>query len=273
MASGAALPIDAHSDRIVAHVREHRVTVIHGETGCGKSSRVPLILLAAQPDAKMFVSQPRRIAARALCDRVRDTHDRPEDVALRLGHGVRDEGAPAASSRFFRRVAPELRARGNELARAAASGGRGAVVGRSRRRRQEIAAPSSGGRGTAAAAARTRPGRRTAPFFSGRAGLGDAPVAPELPRALRPPGRVLGLSQRRRGCDAKGDRGAAAAADRRAAVASGRGARYGRGLSGSDGRCGRDRSRRRTNRRRGRADHLRDVRLPRAPRGAPPRVA
>ena len=90
------LPIDAHADRIVAHVRAHPVTVIHGETGCGKSSRVPLILLEATPEAKMFVSQPRRIAARALCERVRDTHSDPDEIALRLGHGVRDEAAGKA---------------------------------------------------------------------------------------------------------------------------------------------------------------------------------
>ena len=90
-----ALPIDAHADKIAEHVARHRVTVIHGETGCGKSSRVPLILLEADPDAKMFVSQPRRIAARALCDRVRDTHSDPDDIALRLGHGVRDEALDA----------------------------------------------------------------------------------------------------------------------------------------------------------------------------------
>ena len=43
----------------------------------------------------MFVSQPRRIAARALCERVRATHDRPGEIGLRLGHGVRDEGEEA----------------------------------------------------------------------------------------------------------------------------------------------------------------------------------
>ena len=52
-----ALPIDAHADKIAEHVARHRVTVIHGETGCGKSSRVPLILLEADPDAKMFVAR------------------------------------------------------------------------------------------------------------------------------------------------------------------------------------------------------------------------
>ena len=54
-----ALPIDAHADKIAEHVARHRVTVIHGETGSRKKSlRVPLILLEADPDAKMFVSQP-----------------------------------------------------------------------------------------------------------------------------------------------------------------------------------------------------------------------
>jgi HrpA-like RNA helicase len=63
------LPIDAHRNEIVNHVRAHRITVIHGETGmeletryklcvtrltvfadasiigCGKSSRLPVMLL------------------------------------------------------------------------------------------------------------------------------------------------------------------------------------------------------------------------------------
>ena len=58
------LPIDAHAERIVSHVKENRVTVIHGETGCGKSSRVPLILLKA-----MRVSRVLFVCARArACD-------------------------------------------------------------------------------------------------------------------------------------------------------------------------------------------------------------
>ena len=33
------LPIDAHREKILNHIAEHRVTIIHGMTGCGKSSR------------------------------------------------------------------------------------------------------------------------------------------------------------------------------------------------------------------------------------------
>lgn len=41
----------------------------------------------------MFVAQPRRIAARSLCDRVRNTLplEKKEWCGLRLGHGERDE--------------------------------------------------------------------------------------------------------------------------------------------------------------------------------------
>jgi hypothetical protein len=60
------LPIDAHQDIIVNNIQNNRVTIIHGETGCGKSSRVPIMLLEAPspepslPEVKFFISQPRR---------------------------------------------------------------------------------------------------------------------------------------------------------------------------------------------------------------------
>lgn len=60
------LPIDAHEDRILENVAKNRVTIIHGETGCGKSSRVPVMLLSAPspepslPKVKLYISQPRR---------------------------------------------------------------------------------------------------------------------------------------------------------------------------------------------------------------------
>ena len=47
------------------------------------------MLLENDSKAKMFVSQPRRVAARALCDRVRQSLG--EEVGLRLGFGERDE--------------------------------------------------------------------------------------------------------------------------------------------------------------------------------------
>jgi HrpA-like RNA helicase len=89
------LPIDDHRDEILENIFNNRVCIIHGETGCGKSSKVPLILLEDARErgesVKMFVSQPRRIAARALMQRVRQVPGCESLVGMRLGHGMRDE--------------------------------------------------------------------------------------------------------------------------------------------------------------------------------------
>ena len=42
--SSTGLPIDAYREEILHRVGRDRVTIIHGETGCGKSSRLPAIL-------------------------------------------------------------------------------------------------------------------------------------------------------------------------------------------------------------------------------------
>ncbi len=57
--------------------RSDRVVIIHGETGCGKSSRLPVMLyedsLVRGLPCKMMVSQPRRIAASSLMKRVQQS--------------------------------------------------------------------------------------------------------------------------------------------------------------------------------------------------------
>lgn len=87
------LPIDDHKDRILSRIESDRVTIIHGETGCGKSSRLPAILLEHAESrgemCRMFVSQPRRIAASSLMKRLRTTLG--DKVGLRMGHGIIDE--------------------------------------------------------------------------------------------------------------------------------------------------------------------------------------
>ena len=87
------LPIDDHRENIIARISSERVTIIHGETGCGKSSRLPIFLLenaeSRGEPCRMFVSQPRRIAASSLMKRVRDTLG--DKVGLRMGHGIIDE--------------------------------------------------------------------------------------------------------------------------------------------------------------------------------------
>eukprot|EP00934_Nitzschia_sp_Nitz4_P002355 Nitzschia sp. Nitz4//scaffold120_size68122//58196//63238//NITZ4_006055-RA/size68122-processed-gene-0.41-mRNA-1//1//CDS//3329534311//2355//frame0 len=91
------LPIDEHESTIMNSIRDNRITIIHGETGCGKSSRVPVMIMESPspepslPSIKMFISQPRRIAAAALVKRVRSSEKEHGDkFAIRMGHGYRE---------------------------------------------------------------------------------------------------------------------------------------------------------------------------------------
>eukprot|EP01084_Bolivina_argentea_P065298 119019_1 len=89
------LPIDLRKDIILQHIEANRVTVIEGETGCGKSSRIPQMLMEFNPKARMYVSQPRRIAAYALMKHVRNVlvqkGENEMKVGLRCGHGFRND--------------------------------------------------------------------------------------------------------------------------------------------------------------------------------------
>lgn len=72
------LPINKFRDRIVELSKENSVVIIKGDTGCGKSTQVPQFILEewAKEDGpngkpcRIVVSQPRRIAAISLANRV-----------------------------------------------------------------------------------------------------------------------------------------------------------------------------------------------------------
>ncbi|CAB9508133.1 DExH-box ATP-dependent RNA helicase DExH1 [Seminavis robusta] len=66
----AQLPASKHQDEIVKKVNEHQVTIISGDTGCGKSTQVPQFVLDANPTSNIVVTQPRRIAAISIAERV-----------------------------------------------------------------------------------------------------------------------------------------------------------------------------------------------------------
>lgn len=89
------LPIDAYREEIIHRINRDRVTIIHGETGCGKSSCLPRFLLEHAEEVgkrcKITVSQPRRIAVTSLLRRLRQTMG--DKVGMRMGHGIKDETA------------------------------------------------------------------------------------------------------------------------------------------------------------------------------------
>ena len=70
----AALPVRQHEAAVLAAVRGAAVSIIIGETGSGKTTQLPQMLLDAPgllPDgAAVAVTQPRRVAAIAVARRV-----------------------------------------------------------------------------------------------------------------------------------------------------------------------------------------------------------
>jgi len=64
------LPAYSREAEIVATVNANPVTIIQGETGCGKSTQCPQFLLDANPTASIVVTQPRRISAISIAERV-----------------------------------------------------------------------------------------------------------------------------------------------------------------------------------------------------------
>lgn len=95
------LPIYAEEQSIMETILRHSVTIICGETGSGKTTQVPQFLYEAgfgDPACHLHggligVTQPRRVAALAVAQRIAQELGRPEHVAhqIRLESSVRPE--------------------------------------------------------------------------------------------------------------------------------------------------------------------------------------
>lgn len=70
------LPVDSHRQRVISAVESSQVVVIAGETGCGKTTRIPRFLLEEHvrggrgAECNILVTQPRRISAVSVAHRV-----------------------------------------------------------------------------------------------------------------------------------------------------------------------------------------------------------
>ncbi len=66
------LPVSQHSDELGAAITEHQVVIIAGETGSGKTTQLPKICLelGRGVTGQIGHTQPRRIAARTVADRI-----------------------------------------------------------------------------------------------------------------------------------------------------------------------------------------------------------
>ncbi len=92
------LPINRFRQEIVRAIKEHRVIVVSGETGCGKSTQLPKMCLEAGRGlaGKIACTQPRRLAAMTIAQRISEELDRP--LGKVVGYKIRfqDRTSPEA---------------------------------------------------------------------------------------------------------------------------------------------------------------------------------
>ncbi len=84
------LPVSQRRAELAAAIRDHQVVVVAGETGSGKTTQLPKICLElGRGDRGRMIghTQPRRIAARSVADRIAEELDTP--LGATVGYQVR----------------------------------------------------------------------------------------------------------------------------------------------------------------------------------------
>ncbi|MGM0578563.1 MAG: helicase-related protein [Myxococcota bacterium] len=95
-----ALPIYQYEDEIVRTIRDHRVVVVEGPTGSGKTTQLPRMLLRAgigAPDI-LGVTQPRRIAAVSVAWRIAE--EEGVDLGREVGYAIRFDDVTSADTKL-----------------------------------------------------------------------------------------------------------------------------------------------------------------------------
>ncbi|NUS45735.1 MAG: ATP-dependent RNA helicase HrpA [Mycobacteriaceae bacterium] len=88
-----ALPVSARRDDIAAAIAAHQVVVVAGETGSGKTTQIPKICLELGRGVRGLIghTQPRRLAARTVAERIAEELGGADDAAVGgiVGYSVR----------------------------------------------------------------------------------------------------------------------------------------------------------------------------------------
>ncbi|KAI5099549.1 ATP-dependent RNA helicase DHX29 [Silurus meridionalis] len=105
------LPVFQHRVRVLDALQRHRVVVIAGETGSGKSTQIPQFILEealgkeeSTGQCNVVVTQPRRISAMSLASRVNQelgSEDQPGGKNSLCGYQIRMENRSSASTRLL----------------------------------------------------------------------------------------------------------------------------------------------------------------------------
>ncbi|CAD7960544.1 unnamed protein product [Amoebophrya sp. A120] len=97
-----ALPIWNMQHEIVSEIEGSQVVLVQGATGCGKTTQIPQFLLdyyigkSAGVDCNIIVTQPRRVAAMSVAERV--CQERGESIGQSCGYMVRFDQMPPRAS-------------------------------------------------------------------------------------------------------------------------------------------------------------------------------
>lgn len=104
----SSLPVYGFRESILATIDQHQITIICGETGCGKSTQIPSFLLEHElsqgKPCKIFCTEPRRISAISLAQRVsEELGEGPKDLGTfrsLVGYAIRLESKTSPSTRL-----------------------------------------------------------------------------------------------------------------------------------------------------------------------------
>ncbi|MGI5426882.1 ATP-dependent RNA helicase HrpA [Streptomyces sp. CA-179760] len=93
------LPVSQKKDAIADAIRDHQVVIIAGETGSGKTTQIPKICMELGRGVRGMIghTQPRRIAARTVAERVAEELDTPLGEAVGWKVRFTDQVDPEAT--------------------------------------------------------------------------------------------------------------------------------------------------------------------------------
>ncbi|WEH34363.1 ATP-dependent RNA helicase HrpA [Streptomyces sp. AM 4-1-1] len=93
------LPVSQKKDEILEAIRDHQVVIVAGETGSGKTTQIPKICMELGRGVRGMIghTQPRRIAARTVAERVADELDTPLGEAVGWKVRFTDQVNPEAT--------------------------------------------------------------------------------------------------------------------------------------------------------------------------------
>ncbi|EAR92519.2 nucleic acid helicase, putative (macronuclear) [Tetrahymena thermophila SB210] len=80
------LPVHENRLSILETIKNNSVIVISGNTGCGKSTQIPKFIACDDTSTKIIVTQPRRVAAIALAERV--SQELKSNLGQRVGYQI-----------------------------------------------------------------------------------------------------------------------------------------------------------------------------------------